>query len=240
MAKAPNPYLTVGKAARMCGVSNRTVINWISRGQLQANRLPSGHHRIHVDVLRAFLAARNRSRQRPLGAAAVAARERCWHRADAVVEHRCHECIVYRAHAAHCFVMRLEIDPGALRCEVPCEECSFFLSTYEGIGQELEFDRVACAVSRGGVVIGVNSAFRDLLGLGEERVVGRPWLDFVAPGDRDGLGRWAQQVGTRSGDAVSRIDTRMAQRDGGTVPVTLETTGFPRIAGSLVTRFHPR
>ena len=48
--------LTSSEAARLCGVSFRTVIRWIERGQLQAYKLPGrGDHRIPVAGLRHFM-----------------------------------------------------------------------------------------------------------------------------------------------------------------------------------------
>jgi excisionase family DNA binding protein len=48
-------YISVGYIARHCGVSNTTVLRWIEAGQLQAFRLPGGHHRIGRDALSDFL-----------------------------------------------------------------------------------------------------------------------------------------------------------------------------------------
>lgn len=39
-------YISVGFAAKRCGVSNTTVLRWITTGQLLAFRLPAGHYRI--------------------------------------------------------------------------------------------------------------------------------------------------------------------------------------------------
>jgi excisionase family DNA binding protein len=39
-------YISVGLIARRCGVSNSTVLRWISTGQIPAFRLPGGHFRI--------------------------------------------------------------------------------------------------------------------------------------------------------------------------------------------------
>ena len=48
--------LTSSEAARLCGVSFRTVIRWVERGQLQAYRLPGrGDRRIPVADLRRFM-----------------------------------------------------------------------------------------------------------------------------------------------------------------------------------------
>lgn len=50
--------LTSSEAARLCGVSFRTVIRWVERGQLQAYKLPGrGDHRIPVADLRRFMRA---------------------------------------------------------------------------------------------------------------------------------------------------------------------------------------
>ena len=49
-------YISVGFAAKHCGVSNTTVLRWITTGQLPAFRLPSGHYRIERDDFSGFLA----------------------------------------------------------------------------------------------------------------------------------------------------------------------------------------
>jgi excisionase family DNA binding protein len=48
-------YLTVGFVAKRCGVSNTTVLRWISTGQLSAFRLPGGHFRIGREDFADFL-----------------------------------------------------------------------------------------------------------------------------------------------------------------------------------------
>lgn len=48
--------LTTREAARVCGVSFRTVIRWIDRGLLQSYRLPGrGDHRVPVEELQRFM-----------------------------------------------------------------------------------------------------------------------------------------------------------------------------------------
>src|SRR5690606_3123887 len=48
--------LTSGEAARLCGVSFKTILRWIDRGLLQSYKLPGrGDHRITVDELRRFM-----------------------------------------------------------------------------------------------------------------------------------------------------------------------------------------
>lgn len=51
-----NETLTSTEAARMCGVSFRTVIRWIERNELQAYRLPGrGDYRVLATELRRFM-----------------------------------------------------------------------------------------------------------------------------------------------------------------------------------------
>ena len=48
--------LTTSEAAKLCGVSFRTVIRWVERGELQGYRLPGrGDHRIPLDALHRFM-----------------------------------------------------------------------------------------------------------------------------------------------------------------------------------------
>lgn len=49
-------FISVGLIAKGCGVSNTTVLRWISNGQLPAFRLPGGHYRIERNALSEFLA----------------------------------------------------------------------------------------------------------------------------------------------------------------------------------------
>lgn len=48
-------YISVGFIAKRCGVSNTTVLRWISSGQLPAFRLPGGHYRIERGDFGRFL-----------------------------------------------------------------------------------------------------------------------------------------------------------------------------------------
>ena len=48
-------FISVGFIAKRCGVSNTTVLRWISTGQLLAFRLPGGHYRIERNDFSEFL-----------------------------------------------------------------------------------------------------------------------------------------------------------------------------------------
>jgi len=48
-------YVPVGYIAKHCGVSNTTVLRWISTGYLPAFRLPGGHFRIGRNDFSDFL-----------------------------------------------------------------------------------------------------------------------------------------------------------------------------------------
>ena len=48
-------YISVGFVAKRCGVSNTTVLRWISTGQLPAFRLPGGHYRVGSQDLSDFI-----------------------------------------------------------------------------------------------------------------------------------------------------------------------------------------
>ena len=47
-------YVSVGYIAKRCGVSNTTVLRWITSGEIQAFRLPGGHYRIDIREFTAF------------------------------------------------------------------------------------------------------------------------------------------------------------------------------------------
>src|SRR5512133_194058 len=51
-------FLTSVEVAAACGVSSRTVSNWIRDGSIPAHRTVGGHGRVAVDDLRRFLLER--------------------------------------------------------------------------------------------------------------------------------------------------------------------------------------
>jgi excisionase family DNA binding protein len=50
------PWLTLADVADELGVSSRTVMRWVERGQLPAVVLPGGRKRVHRDTFDAWLA----------------------------------------------------------------------------------------------------------------------------------------------------------------------------------------
>jgi len=66
-------YLTSVEVASACGVSSRTVSNWIRDGSIAAHRNVGGHGRVSVDDLRRFLVERGMPVPRDLGAPQAAA-----------------------------------------------------------------------------------------------------------------------------------------------------------------------
>jgi excisionase family DNA binding protein len=50
-----NRKLTTSQTARLLGVSDQTIANWIDQGRLQAGRTPGGHRRVEADDLVEFL-----------------------------------------------------------------------------------------------------------------------------------------------------------------------------------------
>ena len=56
MSEAPKPELiSTGDAARACGVSTQTIVNWIRQGRLRAATTGGGRFRVHVESLVGFL-----------------------------------------------------------------------------------------------------------------------------------------------------------------------------------------
>jgi excisionase family DNA binding protein len=57
-AEAKRPELiSTGEAARACGVSTQTIVNWIRQGRLRAATTGGGRFRVHADSLIEFLKA---------------------------------------------------------------------------------------------------------------------------------------------------------------------------------------
>ena len=135
MSARAKDWLTTGQAADLCHVERDTVLKWIKRGKLPAERTAGGHHRIARSELDRFLL----ERRRPGGAARKTYVQReftsrplhCW---EYLAEHGrirdgCKRCTVYRVQAARCFeLLRFGCDIGHRRlfCRGSCEDCSYY------------------------------------------------------------------------------------------------------------------
>ena len=51
--------LTISQASKLCGVSLKTIINWIEKGYIKAYKTVGGHRRIQKEDLYTFMTAHN-------------------------------------------------------------------------------------------------------------------------------------------------------------------------------------
>lgn len=234
-------YLTVGDAARRCGVSNRTVQNWIQSGKLDASRLPSGQYRIHEDVLQVHLRSRGQpGEQTPSRARADAhGIQACWGRRELVPSHGCFRCAVYAAQALHCFVLRRQLPPGASGCPVPCSDCVYFAEVVGGLCQSLHTELQPCMVVRGGILLGANAPFVEFTGHPLEQLIGAPWTDLIPPLQRETWVRRAREIRPRGLDGVHRTRAVLLHRSGEPMNVEQVACAFPRIQGSVLVTYRP-
>ncbi|MHC4472157.1 MAG: excisionase family DNA-binding protein [Planctomycetota bacterium] len=112
--------LTTGQVAKLCSVTPDTVLRWIKKGRIRAERTPGGHHRLHrsdVESLRA-----------PPGDKGY---EFCWefHSEEGRLQDACRECLVYQARALRCYELAVrapEQGHAKLFCKTTCEECDYY------------------------------------------------------------------------------------------------------------------
>lgn len=228
------PFMTSSKVARLCGVSGRTVLKWIAQGRLKAHKLPSGHYRIHEDVVQAFMANRE---DQPGSALDVTMGESpyCWTRQPSSHAIQCVNCLVRRIYAVHCFVLRAQVGDEHMQCAQPCDECAFYREIGT-ISEVLEFDSEPCVVARAGIVLGVNSAFRDLCQLGDRQVIGMGWDQFAPVEELENLAVRFKGIYERGADGVYHIDTLLLRQRDEPFLVTLELTRFRRLMDGMLAR----
>ena len=135
MSARAKGWLTTGQAADLCHVERDTVLKWIKRGKLPAERTAGGHYRIARPELDRFLL----ERRRPEGAArkphiqrdSTSGPLRCWEylAENGRIRDGCKRCTVYRVQAARCFeLLRFgcDIGHGRLFCQGSCEDCTYY------------------------------------------------------------------------------------------------------------------
>lgn len=127
---ADEDWLSTGQAAQYCSVKPDTILKWIKRGKVRAERTAGGHYRIQRGELEPLIltprrpapedAARRRSGQ-PL---------RCWeYLGRDEIPAECRECIVYRSRSAWCFeLLERARDRGHAQrfCSDSCVDCSYY------------------------------------------------------------------------------------------------------------------
>jgi excisionase family DNA binding protein len=231
-----SPFLSVGKVARMCGVSNRTVLNWIGQGKIEAHALPSGHFRVHVDEVRSFMQANDMELPARISEAAALRETLCWVRRDLTKGHDCTNCSVLATQSWQCFVAR-ELHGGqSVGCDVPCASCRYFKSIIRPIGASLELDANACAVSRGGVLLGANSQLGALLQRTPTELVGLAWRDLAQLDDFSPLLRSAQDPASVAATRIRRVEGALVRKRGSAQPAVFMVAPFPRMWGALMVR----
>jgi len=239
MQSRTSPYLSVGKVARMCGVSNRTVLNWIRKDKIEAHALPSGHFRVHVDEVRAFMSANQMELPARLSEAAAIQDTLCWARRDLTASHDCARCGVLAAQAWHCFVARKQLGEGMLGCGCSCAQCKYYRQVILPLGTSLELDSQACAVSRGGVLLGANSQFAALLRRSQPELVGVSWTELVEADDPTLLFAVAHDLAGGEAARPRRGQAILLRKDGGRLDAELRVAPYLRLWGALMVRVGP-
>lgn len=127
--------LTTGQAARFCLVTADTVVAWIKKGQLPAQRTLGGRYRIFVRDLRRFMVEHDMSTAALDGEfqLPVYCWEYCPH-ARSGHEDACRSCLVYQARALRCFTLKFKSFPGGAP-DPDCEKCEYFRYCLGLIGQ---------------------------------------------------------------------------------------------------------
>jgi len=231
-----SPFLSVGKVARMCGVSNRTVLNWIGQGKIEAHALPSGHFRVHVDEVRSFMQANDMELPARISEAAALQDTLCWARRDLTKGHDCSRCQVLASQSWHCFVARARHGDAAVGCDSSCSSCRYYKTVVRPIGASLELDATACAVSRGGIILGANSQLGALLQRSPSDLVGHSWTDLVEIESFDPLLFSAQDPSSVAATRIRRVEGSLVRKRGQTQSAVFMVAPFPRMWGAVMVR----
>ena len=118
--------LTTGQAARFCLVSPDTVVAWIKKDRLAAQRTLGGRFRIFVSDLRRFMV------EHDMSTAALDAEFQvpvyCWEYCPlgrSGIQDACRTCLAYQAKALHCYTLRFQL-PSKRHRHADCEQCEYF------------------------------------------------------------------------------------------------------------------
>ena len=227
-------YLNVAEVAQLCGVTRRTVLNWIAKGRLEATRLPNGRYSVHEAVCKAFVFQRTRAAAQQTRWTWPGEGENCWLRNAEQDRHRCWACMVYRTHALHCFTIRRELGDESVGCDEPCTQCSYYVDLCDE-SAALDIIRTPCVLARAGIIIGANAAYRELLGLELHELIGQTWLVTIPPEDRPRLVAMSRALRNSAITAPRGFDLTVLAANDARIPVRAVVEQFPRIWGATLT-----
>ncbi len=237
--KGLSPYLTVGDIAQLCDVSRRTVHRWIRTEKLRASKLPSGHYRVHHDVLEAFLAVHHPRTVSRIGQN-LAQATLCWNRVDGHAERQCARCAAYLTQAAHCFVLRRIVGDERMGCAEDCSTCSYMRGVYHDISAAIDLHEAPTCVSRGSAIIGANDALCRLTGYDREEMFGMSYTRLAPPEDWSRMADVGRTTRVGSTSGVVTVDGHVIDQSGTVHDVLCRAVAFPSVWGAIMVQFEPR
>jgi len=138
--------VSTGYAAKLCSVTRDSILKWIKKGLIQADRTPGGHYRVLEDSIIPFLATRTLKKNNELGNRGPGNKMHrngkpspddmipCWEHmsSNGVVAESCQDCLVYRSKALRCFEIASLGERAGFRgtfCETSCNDCEYYKTT---------------------------------------------------------------------------------------------------------------
>ncbi len=121
--KRRSAYMTTTELARLCGVSRFTIINWVNKGKIRANRTVGRHYRIPVSEAMSFFETLSKETK---GGASDSSGQ-CWEYLQKTnCDKECKNCLIYRREVDYCFEVVRQFGKGVIRCEGDCLSCGYF------------------------------------------------------------------------------------------------------------------
>lgn len=120
-------YCSTIEAAKYCRVTRFTIINWIEKGLIQAQKTAGGHRRIlFCDLVKFMHEYKMDVADINLHYPATAFKW-CWeYNRENGKEHECRECIVFKTGTKRCFSLREETNHKKIFCKKECADCSYY------------------------------------------------------------------------------------------------------------------
>ena len=117
--------LSTGQAARYCYVTSYTIVNWIQRRRLKAQKTAGGQHRIRVGDLREFMRANDM--RTDLLEEEQGIRPYCWefHCQPGEEPSACDDCLVRRSGAENCYELRRVVPLSEFLFQ-ECTSCEYY------------------------------------------------------------------------------------------------------------------
>ena len=123
--------ISTGQASKLCSVTRDTILKWINKETISAERTAGGHYRVNINTLKPYIVSEKLNVPKKY----ISKKTKfsyCWeyYSSDGNMKEDCRECMVFKSKAERCFLMAglgKKVGHNGVHCKSSCYNCEYFM-----------------------------------------------------------------------------------------------------------------